>query len=128
MRRQCPVANQPQKTYNAAYGRIGSNEFDRNIIHRKAGIMARVISFINYKGGVGKTTTTFHIGCALARPGGEPGRSSADQRGKPAEHGAHEAAAHAAAALSAADTGRTAAVPAAKMTPKDQQETERVGP
>jgi chromosome partitioning protein len=28
--------------------------------------MARIISFINYKGGVGKTTTTFHIGCALA--------------------------------------------------------------
>jgi chromosome partitioning protein len=28
--------------------------------------MARVISFINYKGGVGKTTTAFHIGCALA--------------------------------------------------------------
>ncbi len=28
--------------------------------------MARVVSFINYKGGVGKTTTTYHIGCSLA--------------------------------------------------------------
>lgn len=28
--------------------------------------MARILSFINYKGGVGKTTTTYHIGCALA--------------------------------------------------------------
>lgn len=28
--------------------------------------MSKVFSFINYKGGVGKTTTTYHIGCSLA--------------------------------------------------------------
>lgn len=27
---------------------------------------AKVVSFINYKGGVGKTTSTYHIGCSLA--------------------------------------------------------------
>lgn len=27
---------------------------------------AKIVSFINYKGGVGKTTTTYHIGCGLA--------------------------------------------------------------
>jgi len=28
--------------------------------------MAKIFSFINYKGGVGKTTTTYHVGCSLA--------------------------------------------------------------
>ncbi|HVN96777.1 MAG TPA: ParA family protein [Syntrophorhabdaceae bacterium] len=32
---------------------------------------AKVISFINYKGGVGKTTTTYHIGCSLAQHHGK---------------------------------------------------------
>lgn len=32
---------------------------------------ARVVSFINYKGGVGKTTTTYHIGCSLAEHHGK---------------------------------------------------------
>lgn len=33
--------------------------------------MAKVISFINYKGGVGKTTTTYHVGCSLAQHHGK---------------------------------------------------------
>ncbi len=28
---------------------------------------AKIISFINYKGGVAKTTTTYHVGCSLAQ-------------------------------------------------------------
>ncbi len=28
--------------------------------------MGKVVSFINYKGGVGKTTTAYHVGCALS--------------------------------------------------------------
>jgi chromosome partitioning protein len=28
---------------------------------------AKIVSFINYKGGVGKTTSTYHIGCSLAQ-------------------------------------------------------------
>lgn len=28
---------------------------------------AKIISVINYKGGVGKTTTAYHIGCSLAQ-------------------------------------------------------------
>ena len=35
--------------------------------------MAKIISFINYKGGVGKTTTTYHIGCCLAEEHGKKG-------------------------------------------------------
>ncbi|MFH0765863.1 MAG: ParA family protein, partial [Calditrichota bacterium] len=29
-------------------------------------MQATIVSFINYKGGVGKTTTTYHVGCSLA--------------------------------------------------------------
>ena len=29
--------------------------------------MAKVVSFINYKGGVGKTTTAYHVSCSLAQ-------------------------------------------------------------
>jgi chromosome partitioning protein len=28
--------------------------------------MTKIVSFINYKGGVGKTTTTYHVGCCIA--------------------------------------------------------------
>lgn len=33
--------------------------------------MTQIVSFINYKGGVGKTTTTYHIGCSLAHHHGK---------------------------------------------------------
>src|SRR5437868_1385271 len=32
---------------------------------------AKTVSFINYKGGVAKTTTTYHVGCALAQKHGK---------------------------------------------------------
>jgi chromosome partitioning protein len=33
--------------------------------------VAKTISFINYKGGVGKTTTTYHVACCLAEQHGK---------------------------------------------------------
>lgn len=33
--------------------------------------MPRVLSFINYKGGVGKTTTAYHVGCSLVQHHGQ---------------------------------------------------------
>jgi chromosome partitioning protein len=32
---------------------------------------AKIVSFINYKGGVAKTTTTYHVGCSLAQHHGK---------------------------------------------------------
>jgi chromosome partitioning protein len=32
---------------------------------------ATVIAFINYKGGIAKTTTTYHVGCSLAQHSGK---------------------------------------------------------
>jgi chromosome partitioning protein len=43
------------------------HQFHSNIRHKsEEPDMGKIISFINYKGGVGKTTSTYHIGCALA--------------------------------------------------------------
>ena len=36
------------------------------ILKKTSGKKAKVVSFINYKGGVAKTTSTYHIGCWLA--------------------------------------------------------------
>ena len=33
--------------------------------------MTKVVSFINYKGGVGKTTSTYHVGCSLVQHYGQ---------------------------------------------------------
>ena len=33
--------------------------------------MATVVSFINYKGGVGKTTSAYHVACSLAQHRGQ---------------------------------------------------------
>lgn len=38
---------------------------------RASGGGPKVVSFINYKGGVGKTTSTYHVGCSLAEHHGK---------------------------------------------------------
>jgi AAA domain-containing protein len=41
--------------------------FRAGVIQRTIMPRARILSFINYKGGVAKTTTTYHVGCSLAQ-------------------------------------------------------------
>lgn len=55
-------------TRNELIGYTGpaTNSCQLGLSEKMSGKKAKVVSFINYKGGVAKTTSTYHIGCWLA--------------------------------------------------------------